>query len=89
MNLLKGMDIAQIRNLARQMEVEADAIRDEVHQLTSRLEAAPWRGNDREKFLQEWQGRHVKALMKVAAGLDQAARQATEHARQQEAASRA
>lgn len=88
MQLLSGMDIGQIRSLARQMDDEAAEIRTVVQQMTSQLESASWSGTDRERFIAEWRSRHVTALLKVATGLEQASRQAREHARQQEAASR-
>lgn len=88
-SLLTGMDILQVRRLAREMEGEADAIRADIRAMTALIDAAPWRGNDRERFVSEWRSRHVAALQRVVDGLEKAARQALEHARQQEIASKA
>jgi uncharacterized protein YukE len=83
------MDIAQIRSLAVQMNNEAQRIETLVQRLTSQLEAVPWKGPDRERFLGSWRSTHARALDRIATGLHQAAHEANEHARQQEWASRA
>lgn len=86
-NDFQGMDAAQIRALANEMNDEAGEIEVMITTLTARLEAAPWRGLDQQRFLDEWRTRHVAALRRVATGLQRAARQANEHARMQEWAS--
>jgi len=47
-----------------------------------------WKGPDAEKFRSEWSGSHVTALAKVAQALEEAGKQATKNAAQQEEASR-
>ena len=88
-NSYSGMDISQVRSLARQMQTEAAEIEALLQRLTAQLEGAPWRGTDRDRFLDEWRSRHLGALRRVADGLERAAEQANEHARRQEWASRA
>lgn len=86
---LTGMDIGQIRALADQMRREAAGIEQMLTTLTSELEGVPWRGQDRQMFLDEWRVRHVASLRRVVESLESAACQASEHARQQEWASKA
>lgn len=88
MNAFTGMDIAQVRSLARQMSDEAIEIRRLLQALTHELEGAPWDGVDRQRFVSEWNSRHAKALDRVERSLRDAAAQANEYARRQEAASR-
>lgn len=84
-----GMDIGQIRALAVRMRSEASTIDAAIQRLTGRLTGVEWRGPDRERFIDEWQSRHVAALRRVVDGLESAAAQATEYANRQEWASRA
>lgn len=83
-----GMDVAQIRSMAARMRSEAGEIDASIQRLTTSLQAAPWRGADRERFLDEWQSRHMAALRRVADGLQEAAERANEYASRQEWASR-
>lgn len=85
---LSGMDISQIRSMARNMDGKADEIRGLVDELTRAVDAASWAGQDRERFVDEWRHRHASALRSVADNLDSAARQARDHASAQERASR-
>lgn len=86
---LSGMDISQIRSMARSMDGKADEMRRLVDQLTGEVERASWAGQDRERFVDEWRQRHAVALRRVADNLDEAARQARIHADAQERVSRA
>lgn len=81
---LTGMDIGQIRSLSRQLRVEADEIESLLGAMTGHLEAIPWRGDDRERFLGEWRNRHVAALRRVVGSLESAASECNEYARRQE-----
>lgn len=85
---LSGMDISQIRSMARTMDGKADEMRTLVDQLTVEVERASWVGQDRERFVDEWRQHHAAALRRVADNLDEAARQARDHANQQERVSR-
>lgn len=87
--ILTGMDVAQVRSLARLMWDEASDIEKESGLLTQQIEAAPWVGKDRNDYLSEWQNTHVSALRNVAGALKDASRSATRYADQQDAASRA
>lgn len=86
---LSGMDISQIRSMARNMERKADEIRGVVDQLSGSVDSVSWIGSDRDRFVDEWRTRHAAALRQVADNLDSAARQARDHAADQERVSRA
>lgn len=87
MNLLSGMDIAHIRLLAQQMIRGATDLRGLINDLTTDVENVPWRGPDREAFLDQWNGSHLVRLKRVAEGLETAGHDANVHARRQEEAS--
>ncbi|MFM7064482.1 MAG: hypothetical protein ACKO04_13480, partial [Actinomycetes bacterium] len=59
-----------------------------LQQVTHQLEAANWKGPDRERFLGEWRSHHVAALSRVVSGLSEASAKSAEYARKQEWASR-
>jgi len=82
-NNLRGMDVEQVRRLARQLEREANTIEAAVSSLTPRVESAPWKGTDRDHFVSEWSGHHHRRLRDVVDGLRSAARHARDHADQQ------
>ncbi len=84
-----GMDIAQVRDLARRMQTEADQIDQLVQRVSGQLEQVEWVGPDRDAFLQEWHAGHAGRLRKVVDGLHDASTQANEYANRQEWASRA
>lgn len=85
--MLSGMDITQIRSLAQTMVRGCLDIRGLVRELTAEVESAPWRGPDRDRFVQQWNTYHAVHLGRVADGLENASNQATAHARRQEEAS--
>lgn len=87
--ILTGMDVAQVRKLARLMCKEAENIEHEMSTLTHQIEAAPWKGKDREDYLTEWNQTHVAALRRVAEALRTACKEAGRYADQQEWASKA
>ncbi len=84
---LTGMDIAQVRALARSLAAEADDIWAEVMRLTARLRDVNWVGPDRDRFVGEWEG-HVAGLRRGADGLHDASERARRYADMQEWASR-
>lgn len=87
--VLSGMDIVQVRTLARQMRVDAREIEVLADRMTALIEGLPWKGGDRDRFMNEWRSRHASALRRAAGGLADASRQAHDHANRQEQASRA
>lgn len=86
---LTGMDIAQIRALADQMDRRASEIDALLARLTRLVNGDFWAGADRERFVGEWRDRHAAGLRRIADGLQEASKHAREQARRQEWASRA
>lgn len=84
---MTGMDVQQVRQLAQQMNNAAQQIRQLQQQLTGQLEATPWEGQDKQRFVGEWTGTHVRNLVAVATSLETASTDANRNAEQQEAAS--
>ena len=89
MRFFTGMDIAQVRALSRKMRAEADDIDRQVAHLTGQIQSAPWKGADRERYLDEWNHRHAAGLKQAAEALRGAASEAGRYADQQEWASKA
>lgn len=87
MTQMTGMDVQQVRQLAQQMSNGAQQIRALQQQLSSQLEATPWEGADKQRFVGEWTGTHVRNLIAVATSLETASTDANRNAEQQDAAS--
>jgi hypothetical protein len=85
--ITSGMDIAQVRQLATEMQRAAEEIRQIGTRVTARVEATPWLGPDRQRFEQDWRGRQVQQLNAVAQALTEGAQVATKNATEQEQAS--
>lgn len=86
--ILTGMDVAQVRSLARLMQTEAADIEHQSRVLTQQIESAPWVGKDRNDYLDTWRTTHVAALQRVSDALRDASKAAGRYADQQEWASR-
>lgn len=84
MSQFTGMDIAQVRTLASQLDHAATEIQQLAQSLTSKLQGTPWVGPDRERFLADWTGHHQSQLNQVVHALQEAARRATANANEQE-----
>jgi uncharacterized protein YukE len=82
-----GMDIAQVRSLAQQMNHAAGEIQQLAQSLTAKLQGTAWVGPDRERFLSDWSGHHQQQLNQVVQALHDAAQRATANASEQEQAS--
>ena len=83
-----GADIAQLKALGSKLQAGSSEIEKAKSKLTKALDSTDWKGPDAEKFRNEWSGSHVTNLTKVAQALEQAGKQATKNAAQQEEASR-
>ncbi|MBU1250727.1 MAG: hypothetical protein KJ659_11250 [Actinobacteria bacterium] len=82
-----GLDVEQVRGLAREMDREADGIDQTLSRLTGALGNTQWTGPDATQFRDEWQGAHSNALRKVAGALRDTAQMARANADAQERAS--
>lgn len=79
-----GMDPQAVRELARQLDTSAGQIEQIRSQLTSKLSATQWIGNDAQQFRSDWQSTHVAALNRVVEALKQASQTANRNAQAQE-----
>lgn len=82
-----GADVGAIRNFVLGLNKRSQEITATTARLTSLVEGIPWVGPDREAFIADWNGHHRPALVRLIEDLADAAKQATRHADQQEAAS--
>ncbi|MBT2522260.1 hypothetical protein [Arthrobacter sp. ISL-28] len=83
-----GADIAQLKNLGTKLQAGSSEIEKQKSMLTKILQGTDWKGPDADKFRSEWNGQHAAALAKVAQALEEAGKQASRNATQQEEASR-
>lgn len=68
----RGMDTEQMAALGEQLATVAARVRELEQRVGARLEQAGWVGADRDRFVQEWQGRHAAALRTAAEALEAA-----------------
>lgn len=79
-----GLDVQQVRDLATNLDREADAIDQTLSRLTGILNNTQWTGPDATQFRNDWQGNHSNALRKVGAALREVAQAARANANAQE-----
>lgn len=84
---MTGMDVAQVRALAKQMNSASQEVTQLAQRLTSALQSTTWVGNDKNRFESEWNGQHLKNLTAVSDALKTASQLATQNASEQEQAS--
>lgn len=65
MNALKGMNVEEVRAMARQLRDAAEEITRIEQELTSGLEGVDWTGPDADRFRGQWSGEMVPALQQV------------------------
>jgi hypothetical protein len=82
-----GADTAQLKALGTKLQAGSSEIEKQKSLLTRALDSTDWMGPDADKFRQEWNGSHVSDLARVARALEEAGKQATKNASQQEEAS--
>ena len=82
-----GADTQQLKNLGNKLQTGSNEIEKQKNLLTKVLEGTDWKGPDADRFRSDWNG-HAAALAKVAKALEEAGKQATRNASQQEDASR-
>ncbi|MBT2597345.1 hypothetical protein [Arthrobacter sp. ISL-72] len=83
-----GADIVQLKALGTKLQAGSSEIDKQKSQLSKALESTDWKGPDADKFRSEWSSRHVSDLARVARALEEAGKQASKNAAQQEEASR-
>lgn len=79
-----GMDPQEVRGLASQLDQAATQIEQIRTQLTSKLSATQWVGNDAQQFRNDWNSTHIPALNRVVEALRAAGQTANRNADAQE-----
>ncbi|ACZ29534.1 hypothetical protein Xcel_0495 [Xylanimonas cellulosilytica DSM 15894] len=82
-----GMNVGDVRKLGKSLKADADELDRVVRDITRTLNKTYWEGKDAQRFRNEWQGAHTKALKQVASALDTAGETARTNAEQQDQAS--
>ena len=83
-----GADVEQLDSLSKKFDAEAQMIAQATQQISAQVNSTWWKGPDADKFRSEWNGQHVAALAKVSQALQEAGKQASRNATEQESASR-
>ncbi|UVJ41696.1 WXG100 family type VII secretion target [Arthrobacter sp. CJ23] len=84
-----GADVAQLRQLAKDMAGGAGKLDQLRQMLGSAIAGAPWQGNDGERFRHEWNSSHLRAIQGAAAGMQAASHALVKNAEEQDTASTA
>ena len=83
---LVGGDAPALFGFANELRRRRSSIEQTTRRLGALVASANWRGPDRERFLQEWNGTHVPALVAIGQDLGEAASRVAYHAQMQEQA---
>jgi hypothetical protein len=82
---LWGVDVAQLRNLAREQGRTSDSLLQQSTSLGSAINNnSAWKGQDAARFRSEWNGTHRLLLQQTALALKQESMKLLEHANEQE-----
>jgi len=81
-----GMDIEQVKNVAKEVEREATELQTKINAIGSKIIGAQWKGPDRERFVGEWNA-HKAQVTKVVDMLKKTAQDMKKNAAEQEATS--
>lgn len=79
-----GLDVQQVRDLATNLDREADSIDQILSKLTGVLNNTQWTGPDATQFRNDWQSSHTASLRKVGQALRDTAQLARANAVSQE-----
>lgn len=82
-----GADVDQLRALARNLTQAADRLEGMTGEVTGRLSAVPWQGQDASQFRSQWQGQSLGQIRAVVGALRDAATQIERNATEQDQAS--
>lgn len=82
-----GADVAQLRQLAKDLAGGANQLNALGQQLGSTINTSSWKGHDAERFRSEWASSHHKLLKSATAGLESASKALLANADEQEKAS--
>jgi uncharacterized protein YukE len=82
-----GADVAQLRQLAKDLATGANRLSQLGQQLGSSIASSPWKGNDGDRFRSDWNASHAKVLRTAAAGIRTASEALLKNADEQDRAS--
>jgi len=82
-----GLDVEQVRGLAREMDVASGELQNIISKLTNLLGNTQWSGPDAERFRNEWQSTHAQSLLRAKGALEETASAARANAAAQESVS--
>lgn len=82
-----GGDVAQLRQLAKDLAGGANRLNALGQQLNSTISSGLWKGHDGDRFRSEWTSSHIKLLKAATAGLETASKALLANADEQERAS--
>ena len=82
-----GADVAQLRQLAKDLAKGASRLEQLGQQLGVSIASSPWKGNDGDRFRSDWNASHAKTLRAAAAGIHSASKALLKNADQQDRAS--
>ncbi|MFJ5958677.1 WXG100 family type VII secretion target [Paenarthrobacter sp. NPDC092416] len=82
-----GADVAQLRQLAKNLARNADRLTELGQQLSGSITNSPWKGSDGDRFRDVWNSSHLRALQSAASGIMAASEGLLKNAQEQESAS--
>ena len=82
-----GADTEQLKALSTKLQQGSAEIERQRSALSSALIGTEWKGPDADRFRSDWESQHAAQLAKIAQALDEASRQASRNAQQQDEAS--
>lgn len=83
-----GGDVAQLRQLAKDLAGGANRLNALGQQLNSTISSGLWKGHDGDRFRSEWTASHLKLLRSATSGLEAASKALLANADEQEKASK-
>ena len=81
-----GMDVAVVKQVAKQVENEANELQTKINAIGQKITNAPWVGPDQKKFVGDWNAQKAQ-VTRVVEMLKDTARKMEANAREQEATS--
>lgn len=82
-----GADTDHLKTLSTKLQQGSAEIEKQKSALSSALLSTDWKGPDADRFRSDWESQHAANLAKIAQALDEASRQVSQNAQQQEDAS--
>lgn len=82
-----GADVAQLRQLAKELARGAGRLEQLGQQLGGSIASTTWKGSDGERFRGDWNGAHAQTLKAAAAGVRSASKALLQNADEQDRAS--